>query len=467
MTISAAGFWYGATYLLPFLFVLGVVVIVHELGHFLVARYFGVTVETFSIGFGRELWSRYDRHGTKWRLAALPLGGYVKFKGDENAASMPSPEALGGMSAQEREGNLHAMALDKRAAVVVAGPVANLILAVVVLTFWFMLGGKPVVQPVVASVDFDSPAERAGILPGDIIRTIGGSAMESIDDIDRIMVRNGDTPVAVTVARGDKEIALDVKPSLEGIEVRGTIVQVGKLGLNWSPARISGVEEGGAGARAGLKPGDIVVQIDGKPIRSFQALTEVVKASAGKQLQITVDRSGQQLTVSATPGTRKIDDDGEEKIVGALNIQHRPDLTAIYKNYGPVGSFVRSVSETYFWIQEPFLFIGKMISGTASPRQVSSVIGIAEVTHDVAAVSFAGLIHLLAVISIQIGLINLFPIPVLDGGHLLFYGIEAIRGRPLSERTMDIGFRIGISLMIMLMLFAMRNDVIHLFRQWG
>lgn len=467
MTMTAAGILYWATYLLPFLFVLGVVVIVHELGHFLVARYYGVTVETFSIGFGRELYSRYDRYGTKWRVALLPLGGYVKFKGDENAASMPSPEALKEMSAKDREGNFHTMALYKRAAVVVAGPLANLVLAVVVLTFWFMLGGKMIVQPIVASVDVDSPAEHAGILPGDVIRTIGGKAVESTDEIDRLMVRNGDTPAAVEVARGGKLITLNVKPNLEGIEVRGSIVQVGRLGVNWSAARVSAVLDDGAGAKAGMKAGDVIVEIDGKPIRSFQALTNVVMVSAGKTLLITVDRNGQLLPLTATVGTREVKEDGKDKIVGALNIQHRPDYHAVSKRYGPLDSLFRGAEETYFWIQEPFLFIAKLISGEASPRQVSSIIGIAEVTHDVAAVSLAGLIHLLAVISIQIGLINLFPIPVLDGGHLLFYGIEAIRGRPLSERTMDIGFRIGISLMIMLMLFAMRNDVIHLIRQWG
>lgn len=463
MTIVVAGLWSWVTYLVPFLFVLGVVVVVHELGHFLVARYFGVSVETFSVGFGHELWCRYDKYGTKWRIAALPLGGYVKFKGDENAASMPSAESLGAMTAEERAGNFHTTALYKRAAIVAAGPFANLLLAVVVIAAGYIIVGKQIIEPVVASVEKNSAAERAGILPGDVIRKFNDTRIESIDDVQRFMARNDEKQVSIVLTREGREITLNANPELISTEFRSASFQMGKLGLNWSPAVVGGFVEGGAGEQAGLKVGDKILRIEDKSIESFTALADTVRSNPGKPLQFIVERNGQTQTFTVTP---KVDRDKNGKEVGLIGVKPMR-LTIRYERQNPVESLKRGIADTYYWLQEPFVFIGKMFSGRASPNQVSSFIGIAELTHDVAEDSIAGLFNLLAVISVQIGLINLFPIPVLDGGHLLFYGIEAIRGRPMSERTMEISFRIGISLMIMLMLFAMRNDVIHLFRQWG
>ncbi len=370
--------WYYLSWVLPFLFVLGVVVFVHEMGHFLVARFFGVNVEAFSIGFGPEIGGFYDRYGTRWRIAWIPLGGYVKFQGDENAASVPSQADLAKLTPEERKGNFHAKPVAQRAAVVVAGPVANFILAIIILTFWFMYAGKPILEPRVATVEAGSAAATAGFKPGDMIRNIDGTAIDSFEEVQRIVMLNAETP-----------------------------------------------------------------------------------------LNITVDRNGKEITLKATPDLKTTKDRfGNEVQIGLLGIGRKNEDTQI-KHFGPVGAFGQSLSETYFWLKQPLVFIQKLAVGQASGDQVRGVVGIAQLSREVASIGFVELFRWIAIISINIGLLNLFPIPMLDGGHLLFYGIEAIRGRPLSERTMEIGFRIGFALVIMLMLFATRNDVIHLIRQMG
>lgn len=368
--------WFYLSWVLPFLFVLSVVVFVHEMGHFLVARYFGVTVETFSIGFGPEIGGFYDRQGTRWRLAWIPLGGYVKFKGDENAASVPASQGdVSHMSEAERSGNFHAKPVGQRAAVVAAGPMANFILSIFILTLWFMFMGKPILEPRVSEIQPDGAAAEAGFKPGDVIRGIDGTEIESFDEVQRIVMLNAQTP-----------------------------------------------------------------------------------------LRIDVERDGQLVTLSATPELKEMTDRfGNQVKIGLLGISSRNEDRAI-KTFGPVGAFSQSLSETYFWLQQPLIFIQKLAVGQASGEEVRGVVGIAQLSREVASIGFVELFRWIAIISINIGLLNLFPIPLLDGGHLLFYGIEAIRGRPLSERTMEIGFRIGFALVIMLMLFATRNDVIHLLR---
>jgi regulator of sigma E protease len=362
--------WSFLTYVVPFLFVLGIVVFVHEMGHFLVARYFGVTVEAFSIGFGPELYAFNDRLGTRWRLAAIPLGGYVKFKGDENAASMPTTAELSQLSEEDRRGNFHAKPVAQRAAIVAAGPIANFILAIVIFTFWFMFVGKLIVAP-----------------------------------------------------------------------------------------RVETVVAGGAAEAAGIKPGDIIAAIDGAPIRSFDEVPRIVALNAGNELEIVVNRGGQELTLKATPVLTERKDVGKVGQLGIGRTTRQEDIT--FEKYNVVGAFSVSLSETYFWIKQPLIFIQQLVNRQASADQLGGPLRIAGLSRDVASVSFVELFRFIAIISINIGLLNLFPIPLLDGGHLVFYGIEAIRGRPLSERTLEIGFRIGFVLVIMLMIFATRNDVIH------
>jgi|EndMetStandDraft_5_1072996.scaffolds.fasta_scaffold34260_2 regulator of sigma E protease len=378
--LSDFSLWSVLTWVVPFLVVLGVVVFVHEMGHFLVARYFGVTVEAFSIGFGPEIFAFMDRKNTRWRLAAIPLGGYVKFKGDDNAASIPSREDLSRLSDEERRGNFHAKPVAQRAAVVAAGPIANFILAIVILTFWFMFVGKAILEPRVETIEPGSAAEAAGIKPGDLIVGVGGSRVQSFDEVQRVVMLSAGTELEVVVQRGNQEIPLKATP----------------------------------------------------------------------RLKETTDRFGNSVKIG---------------LLGIARPTRREDVTM--HTYGPLNAFSMSLSETWFWIKQPIAFIQRLATGQASSEELGGPIRIAQLSKEVASVSVIELFRWIAIISINIGLMNLFPIPLLDGGHLLFYGIEAIRGRPLSERTLEIGFRIGFALVIMLMIFATRNDVIHLLRRIG
>jgi len=362
-------------YLVPFLFVLSLVVFFHELGHFLVARWCGVRILTFSIGFGPELVGFYDRHGTRWKIAAIPLGGYVKFFGDDSAASTPDRTLIENMDPSEREQSFIFQPVAKRSAIVVAGPLANFVLAILIFSGIFMIFGMQTLSPRVDEVQAGSPA-----------------------------------------------------------------------------------------AAAGFKPGDMVLSIDGEKIDSFETMQRIVSDSAGKTLQITVDRDGAQVVLSATPQLRQEKDIfGNVQRIGLLGIRRSPAPGDVkYQYVSPPKAVWMSVQETWFVVDKTLTYIGRVIIGRERANQLGGPIRIAQMSGQVASISFVALLHLAAVLSVSIGLLNLFPIPLLDGGHLLFYGIEATRGRPLSDRAQEVGFRIGFAIVIMLMIFATFNDIVHL-----
>ena len=360
-------------YIVPFLFVLTIVVFFHELGHFLVARWCGVRVLTFSIGFGPELIGFNDRKGTRWKLSAVPLGGYVKFFGDESEASTPSPETLAAMSADDRKISFHHKSVPARAAIVAAGPVANFILAIVI---FFAL-----------AITFGRPSD---------------------------------------------------------------------------PARVDAVKEGSVAAAAGIKAGDIIASIDGKAITSFVDLQRTVSINAGQKLVFGVRRDETTLELAATPELQEIKDNfGNKHRIGILGIEHKGKGTR--EPIGFFGALESGVSQTWFVIDRTLVYIGKVIVGRESADQIGGPIRIAQISGQVASVSLPDLINLAAVLSVSIGLLNLFPVPLLDGGHLLFYFVEAVRGRPLSERAQEMGFRVGLALVLMLMIFATYNDILHVF----
>ena len=359
---------------LGFLFVLTVVVFFHELGHFIVARWCGVGVKTFSIGFGPEIFGFNDRHGTRWRLSWIPLGGYVKFIDDENAASA-GQKPLDQLTPEERKQSFQAKPLGQRAAVVAAGPIANFILAILIFTAIFALFGERVTAAKVDVVNSGSAAERAGFLPG-----------------------------------------------------------------------------------------DKVVSIDGQKIESFSEMQRIVGISPDQPLQFVVDRDGKLVEITATPERKEITDHfGNTIRLGLLGIQRSasPDDWTL-RRHDPVSALVMAVKECYFVISRSLGYLYDVITGREAADQLGGPIRIAQVSGQVATAGFVALLNLAAIISVSIGLLNLFPIPMLDGGHLLFYAIEAIRGRPLSETTQEIGFRIGLAFVLMLMLFATWNDLIHL-----
>jgi regulator of sigma E protease len=362
-------------YLVPFVFVLSIVVFFHELGHFLVARLCGVRVLVFSIGFGPEIAGFYDRHGTRWKIAPIPLGGYVKFFGDETAASTPDMARASTMDAGEREQSLIFQPVLKRAAIVAAGPIANFILAIVIFSGIFMIFGMQTLSPKVDQVQPGSPA-----------------------------------------------------------------------------------------AAAGFQPGDVVLSIDGKKIDSFADMQRIVSDSAGDRLNITVERDGKQIALQATPQLRDEKDVfGNVYHTGLLGIMRSPAPGDVkYQPVSPPRAVGLGVQETWFVVDKTLTYIGRVVIGREAANQLGGPIRIAQMSGQVASVSWVALIHLAAVLSVSIGLLNLFPIPLLDGGHLLFYSIEAMRGRPLSERAQEVGFRIGFAIVLMLMIFATFNDIVHL-----
>jgi len=362
-------------YLVPFLFVLTIVVFFHELGHFLVARLCGIKVLVFSIGFGPEIVGFYDRYGTRWKISAVPLGGYVKFFGDENAASVPDHEAAAVMNEAEKEVSFIHKPVGPRAAVVVAGPLANFILAIAIFAGVFMTVGK---QSTTARVDTVQPASAA--------------------------------------------------------------------------------------QAAGFMPGDLVVAIDGEKIDNFADMQRIVSVSAGETLNVEVDRGGAHVTLKATPQLRELTDSfGNKHRLGVLGISRSMAPGDIKtQKMGPLQAVAEGARETWFVVDRTLSYIGGVFTGREAADQLGGPIRIAQVSGEVASVGFVALIHLTAVLSVSIGLLNLFPIPLLDGGHLLFYGIEAIRGRPLSERAQEVGFRIGLAIVVMLMIFATFNDILHL-----
>lgn len=361
--------------LMSFLVVLTVVVFIHELGHFWVGRLCGVGVTAFSLGFGKELVGWTDRHGTRWKISAIPLGGYVKFVGDLNAASVPDQDQLGQMSAAERAVSFPHQNVAKRAAIVAAGPIANFVLAIAIFAGFNYFSGRMVLEP-----------------------------------------------------------------------------------------RIEAVQSGSAAERAGFQPRDLILTIDGKRIETFADMQLLVSSSAGESLVFTVERAGQPVTLTAIPNfVERATPFGKQRI-GLLGVEATRDPEAVKRvSYTVLGALKAGVAETWSLVDRTINFLRRLILGWESADQLSGPIGIARASgtaFDVGGVY--SLVTLIGFMSVSIGLINLFPIPLLDGGHLLFYAIEAVRGRPLSEKAQEIGFRIGFAIVAMLMIFATWNDLVHL-----
>jgi regulator of sigma E protease len=361
-------------FVVPFLFVLTIIVFVHELGHFLVARLCGIRVLTFSIGFGPEIVGFNDRHGTRWKLSAIPLGGYVKFFGDENAASVPDANAIAAMNPDERKVSFFHQPVGARAAVVAAGPIANFVLAIAIFATIFTLYGKQETAARVDEVIPNSAAAAAGFQPGDLVLSINGSAIESFKDMQEIVSLNADEPLDIVVERAGKQVNLRATPKLsEEKDIFGNVHRIGLLGL-----------------RQSISPSDI-------------------------------------KTVKFTP----------------------------------IGAIGEAAKQCWFVVDQTFTYLGKVVVGRASTDQLGGPLRIAQMSGQAASLGFATLMNWAGLISVSIGLLNLFPIPLLDGGHLLFYAIEAIRGRPLSERVQEVGFRIGLAIIVMLMIFTVWNDISH------
>jgi regulator of sigma E protease len=361
-------------YIVPFLFVLALVVFIHELGHFLVGRWCGVDVKVFSIGFGREVFGFNDRHGTRWRIALIPLGGYVKFSGDADAASSADHSEVAQMTPEERARSFPAQSIGERAAIVAAGPIANFLLAILIFAATVFVFGKQILTP-----------------------------------------------------------------------------------------RVDQIVAGSAAERAGLRQGDLVTAIDGQPITSFNDMQRAISVRPHETVSVSILRDGASLIVPVTPTLVETSTPMGKQRIGIIGVQasrKAEDWTT--RHFTLLESLRNGVSETWYVVERTYDYLGKLISGRESTDQLSGPIRIAQVSGIVAASGgILALLNLAAILSVSIGLMNLLPVPMLDGGHLMFYAVEALRGRPLSERAQEIGFRVGLGLVLMLMLFVTWNDLVH------
>lgn len=357
-------------YLVPFLIALTIIVFVHEFGHFSVARWCGVKVETFSIGFGKEVKGWFDRHGTRWRIAWVPLGGYVRFEGDVNAASQADTAGKAPLSPT----SFHAKPVWQRALVVAAGPLANFILAILILAGSYMIVGVPMTTP-----------------------------------------------------------------------------------------RIDGVQAGSAADLAGLKPGDTFVSLNGVKVKYFSDVQEIVRPRAGETMAIEVARDGNILNLTLTPGVREESDGFGGKVkFGILGVTHNTTgQDEVYQRLPVHQALAKGTERTWFIISTTFRYLGQMVTGHAESNQLGGPIAIAKGAGDAASYGPLAFISFVAFLSVSIGLLNLFPIPMLDGGHLVFYAIEVVRGKPLGPEAQEWSFRVGFSLVLMLMVLGTFNDIVR------
>jgi regulator of sigma E protease len=373
-SLAHSSFWL-ASYLVPFVFVLATIVFFHELGHFLVARWCGVEVTAFSLGFGPELFGITDRHGTRWKVCAVPLGGFVKFLGDQNVVSLGDSADSLGADVQERRATFVGASVSRRLAIVAAGPIASFLLAVCIFSGQFMLFGREVTLARVADVKPDSPAATAGFLPGDIVIAVDNLKIDGFDELIRLVSVSQGQILKITIDRQGSPRVLDVAPAITEIkDTFGNVTRIAKIGLGRSAA---------------------------------------------------------------------------------------PEDTKI-ERLGPVRAIELALGQTWFIADQTLKYLFKVFVGRESADQLGGPIKIAQISGQTATFGFAALLELAAILSATVGLINLLPIPALDGGHILFYAIEAARGRPVSQNVQKWGMRTGLVLVLALMIFTTISDVVRL-----
>ncbi|MEK1931219.1 MAG: RIP metalloprotease RseP [Pararhizobium sp.] len=359
-------------YIVPFLLVLTLIVFVHEMGHYLAGRWSGIRILAFSVGFGPELLGYTDKHGTRWKVCAIPLGGYVKFFGDEDAASVPDYGRLEQYSADDRHRTFLGAKLWKRAVTVAAGPIANFILAIAIFAVLFSIYGKPVADPIVAEVKQDSAAAQAGVLPGDLLVSIDGTLVTTFDDVRRYVSVRPETPITIQIKRKGELLDLPMVP---------------------------------------------------------------------QRTEIT-DQFGNKMELG---------------IIGILTNQETGNFRL--QTFGPVEAVGQGVIESWHIVTGTFNYLANLVTGRMKADQLGGPIRVAQASGQMATIGVAAVLQLAAVLSVSIGLLNLMPVPVLDGGHLMFYAVEAVRGKPVGPGMQEIAFRIGFAMVLMLMVFATWNDI--------
>jgi regulator of sigma E protease len=437
-----------------FIFLITMVVFFHELGHFAVARFFNTRVETFSIGFGPAIVKWTDRKGTLWKISWIPLGGFVKFFGDADGASTPDREAAAAMSPEDRKVAFPYKPLYQRALIVVAGPVANFILAFVILAGFFLVMGRTVTPPIVGKVAAHSAGEAAGIHVGDRIVSVDGTAIDSYLEIEQIVSISSGQRLPIELERGTSHLTVWATPrDTTMVDQFKNKQQVGDLGIDpFMPSVIDSVQPGSPAQRAGLRAGDRIVAIGGWPTVNFDDVQRIVGASPGKSLTLAILRDGRNLSVRATPFFNA------DSKRGQLGFIYRSP--GVVQHLGPLGAAGAAVGRVRDIVAMTFRSREQLFKGNTS--QLAGPVGILKLSGQVAEVSFLALVQLVALLSVSIGLVNLFPIPLLDGGHLLYYACEGVLRRPLSERAQDVGFRLGLAVVLGIFILATWNDLVRL-----
>jgi regulator of sigma E protease len=442
---------------LALLLTLGILVTLHEFGHFWVARRCGVKVLRFSVGFGKPLFSWYDRHGTEFAVAAIPLGGYVKMLDEREG---PVPEELKSQS-------FNAKSPSKRIAIASAGPIANFIFAI--LAYWLLsVVGYTTVAPIVGEVEQNSVAQRIGLESGMEIYSIDGHQVTSWRDINmRILERTGEYG----------SIAFGVSGSGSQGEVTGTLDGWGlsndtpnplaEFGLTpWRPdvpPVLGEISPDGRAQAAGLAVGDRIESVNGEPVSNWFALVKAIQQAPEETLNLGVVRSGEPVEIDVRPAARESGDGSVTGFIGAgVKDITWPEEFLRETRYGPFAAVPRAMSETWADTRLTLVAIQKMVTGLLSPTNLSGPITIARIAEASVSSGFEDFIRFLAYLSVSLGVLNLLPIPVLDGGHIVYYTIEAIRKKPLSEQTQAVGLRIGMAMILTLMVFALYNDLMRL-----
>ena len=535
-----------------FVFVLSLLVFVHEMGHYLIGRWSGIRIMAFSIGFGPEIAGFTDRHGTRWKLSLIPLGGYVRFFGDEDASSKTDVDQLSAMTEEERAQSFAGAKLWKRAATVAAGPIANFILAIAIFAVLFSIYGRTAADPVVAMVTRDGAAAEAGIEPGDRLVAIDGVKITTFDEVQRYVGLRPGRTIVLSVERdgqkrdfriipklvedtdqfgnkmemgrigialvdpvvtaieptgpaakagilaGDRLVAVDgnnvatyydigryvsdrpgksivltvqrngeirdfpvVPETLTDTDASGNKKDVGSVGIGPIDPLVGSISPDSPGEAAGLKLGDRILSVDGRAIGSIGEVQRYAASHADKPITLSVERNGQTRDVSVTPKkSEETDAFGAQSEIATIGVTDgQKPIKLRYEAYGPLQALSEGVKQTGSIVSGTFEYIANVIGGYMKADQLGGPIRVAQLSGQMATLGFAAVLQFAAILSVSIGLLNLMPVPVLDGGHLMFYAIEAVRGKPLGARAQDIAFRIGFAMVLSLMVFATWNDI--------
>ncbi|MDP2031562.1 MAG: RIP metalloprotease RseP [Thiobacillus sp.] len=438
--------------ILWFLVAISILVVVHEFGHYLAARLAGVKVLRFSLGFGQPLLSRrFGKDQTEWTLAALPFGGYVKML-DEREGEVPAAEA---------HRSFNRATVWRRIGIVVAGPLANFLLAIVF--YWALfLHGVPALKPMIGEPPANTPAALAGLVAGDEIRRVNGTDTPSFQDLRLTLLRVGvaGEPLTLELADG-RSVRLDAQSiSTENLE-QDTLRPLGIVRYDPVIEPVIGkLLPDGVAARAGLQPGDRLLAANGTPVAHWQGWVEMVRQHPAKPLRIEYQRRGQLGVLTLTPDA--VTEGGQ--LVGKIGAGPKVD-EAVFASlmtevrYGPVDALWQGAVKTWDMSVFTLEMMGRMALGQVSWKNLSGPLTIADYAGQSAALGWISFVGFLALVSVSLGVLNLLPIPLLDGGHLMYYVAEVLTGRPVSERTMEIGGRIGMTLLLLLMSFALFNDL--------